>query len=264
VLRARLATSAVAVPSLLALIFLAPPGWLTVVVSVLAAAAMVEYAGLAFPADVADRGLAIALGAVVIAAAVNGPGPAMTAALGFAIACGFAKIVLFGSDLTRGLSDLGLMMVGIVYVGVLMPHFIWLHRTADGPAWVTFVIAAGMLGDSGGYFVGHAIGRHKLVPRISPGKTVEGAFGVLAGSALAGLGAKVLLLPAHGWRELLSLALGMGVIGQIGDLSESVMKRAFGAKESGWIFPGHGGALDRIDSLLFPVTLVYYYHSSVG
>jgi phosphatidate cytidylyltransferase len=248
------------------LIFLAPPPSMAVVVGALAGAGMLEYAGLAFPTAAADRALAIVLGLAVIAAAASGPGPGpwMCAALAFAFACGFAKIVFFGSDVARDLAALGIMMVGILYVGVLMPHFIWLHQTTDGPSWVTFVIAAGMMGDTGGYFVGHAIGRHKLIPRVSPGKTVEGALGVMAGSALAGLGAKVLLLPARSWKELLWLGLTMGVIGQIGDLSESVMKRAFGAKESGWMFPGHGGILDRVDSLLFPVTLVYYYLALAG
>jgi phosphatidate cytidylyltransferase len=78
-------------------------------------------------------------------------------------------------------------------------------------------------------------------------------------SLLVGVVGKLILLPDRGWGEVLGLALAMAVIGQLGDLGESIMKRTFGAKESGWIFPGHGGVLDRIDSLLFPVALVYYY-----
>jgi phosphatidate cytidylyltransferase len=140
-----------------------------------------------------------------------------------------------------------------------MPHFVWLHRLPEGPEWVTFVIAVGMAGDTAGYFVGRSLGRHKLIPRVSPGKTVEGAVGVILGSLLAATVAKPLFFPGDDWRTILTLAAVMGVLGQVGDLSESVMKRAFGAKESGWIFPGHGGVLDRIDSLLFPVSLVYYY-----
>jgi phosphatidate cytidylyltransferase len=116
-----------------------------------------------------------------------------------------------------------------------------------------------MGGDSGGYFVGHALGRHKLIPRVSPGKTVEGAIGILLFSLLVGALGKLVLFPNRGWGEMLLLSFVMGAVGQLGDLGESVMKRTFGAKESGWIFPGHGGVLDRIDSLLFPLTLVYYY-----
>jgi phosphatidate cytidylyltransferase len=264
VLRARLATAAVAIPSLLALIFLAPPWGLAIVVSALAIAAMTEYAGLAFRTQPVDRWLTVVLGVLVILAALDGPGPRLTAALALVVAAGFARVVLFRSDLERGLADIGLIAVGVLYVGLFMPHFIWLHRVADGPGWLTFVIATGMAGDTAGYFVGRAFGRRRLIPRVSPGKTVEGAIGILAASLLAGVAAKLILRGDRGWKEILALAFVMGVIGQIGDLSESVMKRAFGAKESGWILPGHGGVLDRIDSLLFPVTLVYYYLTLPG
>jgi phosphatidate cytidylyltransferase len=93
---------------------------------------------------------------------------------------------------------------------------------------------------------------------------VEGALGIVASSVLCAAVAKVLLFPQHGWAEILGLGAIMSVIGQLGDLGESVMKRAFGAKESGALFPGHGGVLDRIDSLLFPVVLLYYYLLASG
>ena len=116
-----------------------------------------------------------------------------------------------------------------------------------------------MLGDSGGYFIGRAWGHRKLIPRVSPGKTVAGALGVFLGSALGGILGKVLFVRDVGWTEAAVLGLFLGLLAQLGDLSESVMKRSFGAKESGWIFPGHGGVLDRTDSLLFPISFVYYY-----
>lgn len=258
-LRARLATAAVAIPLLLALVFWAPPWGMTVVVSVLAVLALLEYAGLAFAAQPLERMLAVASGAVVVLAATDGPGNRLLAALVFVSMLGFAFVVFARADLDRGLRDLGIIFLGVLYVGIFMPHFIWLHRLPEGPQWVTFVIAVGMAGDTGGYFVGRFLGRHKLIPRVSPGKTVEGAVGIILGSMLAGAVAKLLFFPTHGWQAIVGLAAFMGVLGQVGDLSESVMKRVFGAKESGWIFPGHGGVLDRIDSLLFPVSLVYYY-----
>jgi phosphatidate cytidylyltransferase len=261
VLRARLATAAVAIPALLALIFFAPAwGW-GLLVAVVAMLGLVEYLWLAFPGRPRDRILGLVLGATVIGAALNAPtpGPLVTASVALLVGAGLVYIVLLRSDFERGLADLGLLIIGVLYVGLLMPHFYWLRNLAAGPQWVTFVIAIGMAGDSGGYFVGHAVGRHKLIPRISPGKTVEGAAGIILGSLVAAAGAKIILLPGRSWSEMLTLALALAVIGQLGDLGESVMKRTFGAKESGWIFPGHGGVLDRIDSLLFPVTLVYYY-----
>ena len=259
-LRARLATAAVAIPTLLALIFLAPPwGWGLVVVTV-AMLGLVEYLWMAFP-ERGKRVLGLLLGAAVIGAAVSAPVPGqlVSAALSLLVAAGLIYVVVLRDDFERGLADLGLLAVGVLYTGLLLPHFYWLRNLPDGPQWVTFVIVIGMAGDSGGYFVGHALGRHKLIPRVSPGKTVEGALGITFFSLVGGAASKLILLPGRSWGEILALSAVLAVIGQLGDLGESVMKRTFGAKESGWIFPGHGGVLDRIDSLLFPVTLVYYY-----
>jgi len=260
VLRARLVTAAVAIPALLALIFFAPAwGWGFVVVAV-AVLGLIEYLGMAFPRS-GDRVVGLVLGVAVIVAAVSAPAPGrlISAALSLLIAGGLIYVVLLRTDFERGLADVGLLAIGVLYTGLLLPHFYWLRHLPNGPQWVTFVIAIGMAGDSGGYFVGHAFGRHKLIPRLSPGKTVEGALGITFFSVLAGALGKLILLPDRQWGEILVLAIVMAVIGQLGDLGESAMKRTFGAKESGWIFPGHGGVLDRIDSLLFPVTLVYYY-----
>lgn len=260
-LRARLATAAVAIPALLALIFLAPAwGWGLFVV-VVAMLGLVEYLWLAFPGRTGERILGLMLGAAMIGAALSEPRPGLnvSAALSLLVAAGLIHVVLLRADFERGLPDLGLLVIGVLYTGFLLPHFYWLRNVPEGSQWVTFVIAVGMGGDSGGYFVGHALGRHKLIPRVSPGKTVEGALGIILSSLVVGAAGKVILLPDRGWGEILGLAVVMAVIGQLGDLAESVMKRTFGAKESGWIFPGHGGVLDRIDSLLFPVALVYYY-----
>lgn len=258
-LRARLATAAVAIPLLLALIFWAPVWGFSLVVSALAVLALAEYSRLAFPGQPRERGTTLALGLILIAAAARGPGVDVFAALTLVLMLGLVAIVLGRADFDRGLADLGLTTIGILYVGLLLPHFVWLRRIENGPAWITFVIAVGMAGDTGGYFAGRAFGRHRMIPRVSPGKTVEGAVGILAASLAASGACKLILLRGRSWIEMLGLALVMGVLGQLGDLSESVMKRSFGAKESGWIFPGHGGVLDRIDSLLFPVTFVYYY-----
>ncbi len=262
-LRARLATAAAAIPLLLALIFLGPAWGLGVLVGVLALLALVEYMSLAFTAQPRDQVIGLGLGTLVIAAAATStrPGPLLAAALAVSLLAGFAWVTLGRADFERGLSDLGIMLLGILYIGLLLPHFIWLRHLEEGPQWVTFVVAVCMGGDTGGYFVGRAFGRHRLIPRVSPGKTVEGAVGIVIASLVVGAGARIVLLPEHSWTEVLSLTLVMAVIGQLGDLGESVMKRTFGSKESGWFFPGHGGVLDRTDSLLFPVSLVYYYNT---
>ena len=257
-LRARLATAAVAIPLLLALI-LYPSSWpLTVFVAVVAIVGVAEYAGMAFPTRRGECLLTIGLGTLVVGAAVHGL-TAVGAALAFAVSTGLVWTLLARPDFERGLADLGLLLLGILYVGLLLPHFIFLHQVARGPQWVIFVIAIGMVGDSGGYFVGHLWGRHKLMPRVSPGKTIEGSLGIVVASLFGAAVCKLLFLAELGWHETLALGLIMAILGQLGDLSESVMKRTFGTKESGWLFPGHGGVLDRIDSLLFPVSFLYYY-----
>ena len=268
-LRARLATAAVAIPTLLALI-LVPSRWpLAVFVAVVGVIGVAEYATMAFPAQRGERFLTIGLGSLLTLGACaqairitasGAPAPHwLGAALAVTISAGLVWTLLARPDFERGLADLGLALVGILYVGFLLPHFVLLHGLPLGPWWVIFVIAIGMAGDTGGYAVGHLMGRHKLMPRVSPGKTIEGAFGIVAASLLAAAVCKLLFLGDLGWSEALLLALVMAIIGQLGDLSESVMKRTFGAKESGWLFPGHGGVLDRIDSLLFPVAFLYYY-----
>ncbi|MGH3054209.1 MAG: phosphatidate cytidylyltransferase, partial [Gaiellaceae bacterium] len=265
VLRARLATAAVAIPTLLALI-LVPSRWpLAVFIVAVGVIGVAEYATMAFPAQRGDRFLTIALGAILTLGACLQAihVPAMPhwlgAALALTIAAGLVWTLLGRPDFERGLADLGLALIGILYVGFLLPHFVFLQGLPLGPRWVIFVVAIGMAGDTGGYMVGHLIGRHKLMPRVSPGKTIEGAVGIVAGSLLAAAICKLLFLADLGWTEAITLSLVMAIIGQLGDLCESVMKRTFGAKESGWLFPGHGGVLDRIDSLLFPVAFLYYY-----
>jgi len=257
----RLATAAVAIPALLLLIFVAPAWAINVLVGSLGLVALSEYAGMAFRDRGAERVIAVAVGLVALAAAVAAPAPGAipTAGLALAVCVGLFLVVLRNVDPATGFRDLAVTLIGALYVGMLLPHFVWLRRLDDGPQWMTFVIATCMASDTGAYFVGKAFGRRRLIPRVSPGKTVEGAVGNVLSGVIIGAAAKWVLLPERGLGEIVALAVVMSIVGQLGDLSESVMKRTFDTKESGWIFPGHGGVLDRIDSLLFPAALVYYY-----
>lgn len=264
-LRARLATAAVAIPLLLLLVLAGPEWGFSAFAVVLSLLGVAEYASLAFAGRPAWQGLIVAISLPLILAVASGVGLYVGAALSAAVIVGFVAILLGRPDFEQGLRDLGIGLVGVLYVGFLLPHFALVHRlNPDGPYLVIYLVAVGMAGDTAGYFVGHAIGRHKLIPRVSPGKTVEGAVGIVLGSLLAGAVAKVILLTSWTWGEILSISAFLGVIGQFGDLSESIMKRTFGAKDSGRLFPGHGGILDRIDSLLFPVVFLYYHLTLSG
>jgi phosphatidate cytidylyltransferase len=125
--------------------------------------------------------------------------------------------------------------------------------TRPGALLMAFVII--WAGDSGAYFVGKAIGAHKLYPAISPKKTVEGSLGGLAASVGVALGLGGLLLPEMANSTLVMAALGGGALGQVGDLVESALKRSAGVKDSGNLLPGHGGMLDRLDGFLFAIPL---------
>ncbi len=260
-LRARLATAAVAIPVLLALILYPSPWPLLIFVAFTAVIGVGEYATMAFPNQMGERILTIFFGVIVVAGAARYQDPRyVVAALVLAVSGSLVWTLFARPDFEKGLSDMGLSLIGIVYAGLLLPHFVWLHNSGpDGPRWVIFVVVIGMAGDTGGYAVGHLIGRHKLLPRVSPGKTVEGSVGIVAASLLGGALSKLIFLQPLSWRQVLVLATVMAILGQLGDLCESIMKRTFGVKESGWLFPGHGGVLDRIDSLLFPVTFLYYH-----
>lgn len=268
-LRLRLLTAAVAIPLLLLLILRAPQWSFSLVVGLIAVLGVLEYLDMALAERPLEKAFYLLLGTAAIAGwSVRGLGvfgpPVVDAELvgagtALVVAGGLLWVLLARRDFEAGLLDCGRALVGIFYGGFLLVHFTWLEQLSDGPYWVIFVLMTGMMGDSAGYFVGHAVGRHKLMPRVSPGKTIEGALGILGGNLLAGAIAKLFLLTSLSWPEALWLAGVQGVLGQLGDLCESVMKRTYGTKDSGRLFPGHGGVLDRIDSLVFPVAGMYYY-----
>ena len=155
---------------------------------------------------------------------------------------------------------------GLLYVAWTAAHFVLLHGTEGrGPALVTFVIGVVALSDSGAYFAGKAIGSRKLAPVVSPNKTWEGAAGAVC-AAMVGACIFYYLrswapfagLPAFGIFWYLGLGAVLSVVGQLGDLAESALKRAAGEKDSGSVLPGHGGVLDRCDGFLLAGPILYY------
>ena len=149
-------------------------------------------------------------------------------------------------------------LFGVFYVSWLSSHFLLLRNLDAGRDYLFFVLLVIWLGDTGAYYGGRRWGRHKLAVRISPQKTVEGAvFGLIASLVGAWL-ARQVFLPSWGVERFLGVGLLLGTLGQIGDLSESLIKRGLGVKDSGSLLPGHGGILDRVDSLLFAAPAMYY------
>jgi len=152
-------------------------------------------------------------------------------------------------------------IAGILYVGWLLSYFVALRGLDDGRNWVFLALAANFGSDTAAFFTGRALGRHHLAPSISPGKTWEGAIGGIFGAIMVSLLFTLpipLSLPLSYWHAIL-LGLLVSIFGQLGDLVESLLKRNMGVKDSGKLLPGHGGFLDRIDSVVFAGIVVYYY-----
>jgi phosphatidate cytidylyltransferase len=150
-------------------------------------------------------------------------------------------------------------LAGIMYLGWLASHYVALRDLVHGREWVIFALFTTFISDSTAYFVGRALGRHKMAPAISPGKTWEGAIGGFTGAILASFILGWWLKLPVTYAQLAILAGGVSVFGQIGDLVESLFKRNTGTKDSSRMLPGHGGFLDRIDSVVFAGVLVYYF-----
>jgi phosphatidate cytidylyltransferase len=134
-----------------------------------------------------------------------------------------------------------------------------LRNSPHGIQLLVLMIALVMASDSGAYFVGRAIGKTKLMRRVSPNKTVEGAAGGLAASMVAGLILRPLLVADWAVTGTAIFSAAIAVLAQLGDLTGSALKRTAGVKDSGWIFPGHGGLIDRTCSLVLAAVFTYYY-----
>lgn len=161
------------------------------------------------------------------------------------------------------LDQISYTLLGVLYVAGLSGYFILIYNLEDGRHWIVFLFLIIWLGDSAAYYGGRKFGRRPLAPEISPGKTIEGALFGLAGSFMGGVIAKLTFLPAVSILHCLLAAVICGIIGQFGDLAESILKRYTGVKDSGRSMPGHGGVLDRIDSLLFAGPAFYLYYRLV-
>lgn len=266
----RLITAVIVLPFLIASILVSWLWWLFIL---LAAAAMVlglwEFYLLAKKLQLRpDPAAGYLAGAAIVTIAVQRDPAVYVLSVQFVIivlvAGTMIAFTLRGGPFDKMIASVGATILGVLYVPFLGSHLIAI-RTGFEPALsahlLSFFFMVLMGADAGAYYTGRALGKHKLAPSISPGKTWEGvAGGVLAALAMGAL--------AHFWffRELplkfiLPLAAVMTVLGIFGDLSESALKRGAGAKDAAKLLPGHGGLLDRLDSLLFNAPLIYYFAS---
>lgn len=148
------------------------------------------------------------------------------------------------------------LFVGAIYIGFGFSYMIQIRWMTDGLLWSLFVLGVIWAGDTGAYFIGRKLGKRKLWPAISPNKTVEGSLGGLVLSMIVGFSIAS-TIPSLDWQAALGITLVVAVAGQLGDLVESAIKRTTGVKDSGGLLPGHGGVLDRFDSLLFALFIIH-------
>ncbi len=154
---------------------------------------------------------------------------------------------------------LAITVLGICYVNWLLGYGFWLRDLPSGREWVLLLIWVTWLGETAAYLVGSSVGRHRLAPVISPKKTIEGAVAQFCVSVVAAVIGQAWFCGALPREHAVAVGAMLGVVGQVGDLVESMLKRSVGTKDTGLLIPGHGGVLDRVDSLLFNTPVLFYY-----
>jgi len=263
----RLLSALVLLPVFL-LIVIKAPGWMfNTLVVIASAAALWELVRLFEQAGrPVDRGLALVAGVAVTASFGASRMLDPLALPVFSLL--MAVVAVLAAPVWRGTPDVARSantLLAITYVGWLMGFGILLHHTsALGDELVLYVVGVTWIGETAAYIVGSNMGRHKLAPVISPKKSVEGALAQLVVSVATGAAVGAWLLPTCGAGVWLGAGALLGVVGQFGDLAESAIKRSAGTKDTGALIPGHGGVLDRIDSLLFNLPAFYYFSRLAG
>ena len=218
-----------------------------------------EFYRMALPSRRGEGRIAAVAGALSLFTVFSG-NPILPLLALTALVLGFSLLALFRlQDIGKAAADAALVLMGFLYVPLLLSHLIMIRMLPDGVSWLFLIMVIVMAGDSAAYYVGSNFGKTKLYPPVSPKKSVEGSVGGLAGSMLGALAAKYIFFPQLAIADCIATALLLGVLGQLGDLFESLIKRSCGVKDSGSIIPGHGGILDRLDSILFAAPAAFYY-----
>jgi phosphatidate cytidylyltransferase len=252
----RIATALVLIPLFVYLIALSPQWLFLIAVVAVSSCCFHEYSGLVALHHIAKPGVFgyVAGAALILLPQRDFSFLVVVALLGMALS-------MREQDLSRSLPGAAALLLGVVYT------FGALRCAADlraiNPYWALFALSLNWAGDIAALYVGRTFGRKKLAPRVSPAKSWEGAIGSVAASMLYAWVYFPRLLPDVPILEALLVAAVGNIAGQVGDLCESALKRGAGVKDSGTFLPGHGGWLDRVDSSLFAVPVVYFLVSNL-
>jgi len=204
--------------------------------------------------------LGVAAGAVLIIEAYT---PLFSGAFTYYLAAFVLLLLssrLFSSAPVDGaIEDVAVTVMGVFYVAFLFSYLVAVRMLPNGRQWLVFLFFIIWASDIGAYSIGIPFGRHRLYEKISPKKSMEGLAGSLAAAAGMALLCRIWFIPSVDMAEGAAIAVVLALVGTVGDLAESMFKRAAGIKDSGGIIPGHGGMLDRMDSMMFAAPVLYYY-----
>ncbi|HEY1203888.1 MAG: phosphatidate cytidylyltransferase [Bryobacteraceae bacterium] len=220
------------------------------VVSAVALLCYYEYAGIVAAYGIAKPGPLGYTAGLAVLLVPHEPEFLMILAALFALCLGLAE-----TDLAKGLPRAAVLLFGVIYIFGAWRIAILLWERSRW--WLLFALLLNWIGDSAAYYIGRRLGRHKMAPRISPAKSWEGAAASLIASSVFAALYLPRLIPAVTLVPAVALGIAGNVAGQIGDLAESALKRGAGVKDSGNMLPGHGGWLDRVDSVLFAMPVIY-------
>lgn len=260
-LRQRFPTAMTLLGILFVVVQYAPPIVVLLFLQALILAALLEFYGLASKAGLRPRAEVGVVFVALLAVSAFVPAFPLSMAIfaGLLFAALYFVISVKSADrLPSFPASIAVTLMGPIYIAFTLDH-LYLLRIERGPFPVYLLCGAVFLGDSGAMLFGSLFGRHKMTPIASPNKTWEGSFGGILFAAIGALVVKLLLLPEIGFAQAILAGVLANVVAQISDPLESLFKRAAGVKDSSRILPGHGGFLDRVDSLLLASPFFYYF-----
>jgi phosphatidate cytidylyltransferase len=208
-----------------------------------------------------NRALGVVLGALVVMEFYHhlspGPGPILSVTASTIMV--LVARLFSPRPVDGAIEDIASTLLGIFYVAFLFAFQVSIRAGMHGKQWLVFLYFVIWASDIGAYSIGIPFGKHRLYEKVSPKKSIEGLIGALAAAAAMALLCRSWFMPPVGGGEAIALGLVLASVGTVGDLTESLFKRAAGVKDSGGIIPGHGGILDRMDSMLFAAPVLYFY-----
>jgi len=261
--RNRILAAVVGLAILLPALFLGGETAVQVLASLVLLIGADEYARMAVPGDRGAWGLLLVASFLLFSALLWAPHLAMGLLALLSVTC-----LLYGmiavAPVEQG-AQVGLRLVaGLVYLPVLWSYIVLVRMFDGGLGWLFMVLTTTWFSDTGAYFAGRFLGSHKLFERVSPKKTWEGVFGGIAAGIGGAFLVRAIAFPELHWGHAIAIGALLVAAGVLGDLTESMLKRAYGVKDSGWIIPGHGGILDRVDGLLYSAPVLWAYIEVFG